>query len=139
MILSEHPYGRPYFHEPTQRVIFLMNKYNDGSYLAQFQFKNSLNIWPRELREPTHEEILRDYPEPQEPERSGLGNQLDQPSRNFERMKSDLEALLLSWMEKGIINRRDLIYNSLFIHLDSAIQRLDDMATSHEDYLNEKT
>lgn len=62
MTFDPHPYGRPYFHIPTGKVIFLQNKYSDGSYSAHYQYKESMIVRPEDLRLPMSEEVKKDYP-----------------------------------------------------------------------------
>lgn len=63
MKLSDHPYGRPYLHKPTGKVIYLSNKISDGSYQAHFQYRESMIVQESDLDYPSSEEIKRDYPE----------------------------------------------------------------------------
>lgn len=62
MQLEAHPFGRPYFHIPSGKVIYLQNKYSDGTYAAHFQYRESLTVNPDDLRLPTISEIRKDYP-----------------------------------------------------------------------------
>lgn len=49
MTLADHPYGRPYLHIPTNKVVYLQNKYSDGTYQAHFQYRESMIVHPDDL------------------------------------------------------------------------------------------
>lgn len=62
MELEAHPYGRPYFHIPTGKVIYLQNKYSNGTFAAHYQYKESMTVHPDDLRPPLVSEWVKDYP-----------------------------------------------------------------------------
>ena len=61
MKLREHPYGTAYYHKPTGKVVYLQNKYSDGSYSAHFQFREQLTVTEDELEYATKAQVEKYY------------------------------------------------------------------------------
>jgi hypothetical protein len=62
MTLASHPYGRPYLHRPTGRVVFLSNIISDGTYQAHYQYKEPMIVQVNDLDIPLQWQIDKDYP-----------------------------------------------------------------------------
>jgi hypothetical protein len=45
-----HPFGIAYYHKPTGKVVYLQNRYSDGSYAAHFQYRESITVKVEDLR-----------------------------------------------------------------------------------------
>lgn len=56
-----HPFGIGFFHKPTGKVVYLQNRYSDGTYSAHFQYRESLTVRIEDLRVATQLEKERYY------------------------------------------------------------------------------
>lgn len=59
--LPKHPYGMAFFHQPTGKVVYLQNRYEDGSYSAHFQYQESLIVKIEDLRFALKNEVEKFY------------------------------------------------------------------------------
>lgn len=62
MTLDKHPFGKPYYHIPTGKVIYLVNGLYGGKWRAHYQYRDSMVVRAKDLRLPMIDEILKDYP-----------------------------------------------------------------------------
>lgn len=61
MKLRENPYGVGYYHIPSGKVIYLQNRYSDGTYSAHFQYQQQMTVHPEDLRYAEKHEIEKYY------------------------------------------------------------------------------
>jgi len=63
MKLTAYPYGQPYLHRPTGKVIYLSNRVSDGTYQAHYKFREPMIVQESDLDYPLQSEVKRDYPD----------------------------------------------------------------------------
>jgi hypothetical protein len=64
MKLSSHPFGRPYLHKPTGKVIYLSNPASlDGKmWSAHYKYRETMIVHADDLEIPLQSQVIEHYP-----------------------------------------------------------------------------